>query len=114
MNRLKLFFLRLITNKKIMNKLALLAVACLMLVTASAKNYNAPERAASVKQQYTDTITGDTYTIKNKEGKSLTYEVYKSKSGAFYIWKNRKDSSGKVKTYLPKSVQQQMGREYKK
>ena len=74
-------------------------------VSVNAKDYVAPTRQSV---EYTDSTTTDTYTIKNDK-----YNVYKSKSGAFYIWKTSKKTSKKYKYYLPKDIQIQMGRKYK-
>lgn len=71
----------------------------------SAKDYVATKKQAVV---FTDTTTTDTYTIN-----AIKYNVYKSKTGAFYIWKDSKKTNKKYKYYLPKDIQQQMGREYK-
>ena len=76
-----------------------------LVVSISAKDYTAPKRTSV---EYTDSTTTDTYTIKNEK-----YNVYKSKSGAFYIWKTSNKTSKKYKYYLPKEIQKQMGREYK-
>lgn len=76
-----------------------------LAVSVSAKDYIAPTRQSV---EYTDSTTTDTYTINNDK-----YNVYKSKSGAFYIWKTSKKTSKKYKYYLPKDIQKQMGREYK-
>ena len=76
-----------------------------LAVYVSAKDYIAPTRQSV---EYTDSTTTDTYTINNKK-----YNVYKSKSGAFYIWKTSKKTSKKYKYYLPKDIQIQMGRKYK-
>lgn len=69
-----------------------------------AKDYISP-----IKQsvEYTDSTTTDTYTIKNEK-----YNIYKSKNGAFYIWKISKKTGKKYKYYLPKEIQIQMGRKY--
>lgn len=93
---------------KRMNLLIALLVGFVMLLASpkiSAKDY-----VAQTKQsvEYTDSTTTDTYTIKNEK-----YNVYKSKSGAFYIWKTSKKTGKKYKYYLPKDIQIQMGREYK-
>lgn len=76
-----------------------------LAISISAKDYVAP---AKQSVEYTDSTTTDTYTI-NKD----KYNVYKSKSGAFYIWKISKKTNKKYKYYLPKDIQKQMGREYK-
>lgn len=85
--------------------LSILILLVGLAVSVNAKDYVAPTRQ-SVK--YTDSTTTDTYTI-NKE----KYNVYKSKSGAFYIWKTSKKTNKKYKYYLPKDIQIQMGRKYK-
>ena len=76
-----------------------------LTITIGAKDYK-----ASTKQsvEYTDSTTTDTYTIKNDK-----YNVYKSKSSAFYIWKTSKKTGKKYKYYLSKDIQIQMGRKYK-
>lgn len=76
-----------------------------LTIFVSAKDYVAPIRQSV---EYIDSTTNDTYTIKNKK-----YNVYKSKSGAFYIWKISSKTNKKYKYYLPKDIQKQMGRVYK-
>ncbi|AXF52172.1 MAG: hypothetical protein [crAssphage sp. isolate ctcc615] len=85
-------------------------IICLLLliglsIVVSAKDYVAPTKQSV---EYTDTTTTDTYTINTKK-----YNVYKSMSGAFYIWKVSKKTGKKYKYYLPKDIQKAMGREYK-
>ena len=92
-----------INNNRNMKKVLL--ILTLLTGSVSAKDYIAPKRQSV---EYTDSTTTDTYTI-NKE----KYNVYKSKSGAFYIWKTSKKISKKYKYYLPKDIQIQMGRKYK-
>lgn len=74
-------------------------------ITMCAKDYTAPTKQSV---EYTDSTTNDTYTIKSDK-----YNVYKSKTGAFYIWKTSKKTDKKYKYYLPKDIQIQMGRIYK-
>ena len=100
------------TNNKSNSKSIIMVIICIILilligltVSVSAKDYVAPTRKSV---EYTDSTTTDTYTIKNNK-----YNVYKSKSGAFYIWKTSKKTSKKYKYYLPKDIQIQMGRKYK-
>ena len=89
-----------------MRKITLLLLTIIGLsLTVNSKDYT-PTRKSSVS--YTDSITNDTYTIKNEK-----YDVFKSKSGAFYIWKTSKKTGKKYKYYLPKDIQVQMGRVYK-
>ena len=92
---------------KIFN-LIVLAILLVANTSISAKNYDAPVKQYS-KQVYTDTLTNDTYTVKGK-----TYPVFKSKSDTRYIWKDKKNSSGVYKYYLPREIQEKMGRIYKK
>ena len=85
-----------------MKKLILMVVMLIGLAsTGASKDYEAPINNR-VKPVYTDTVTGDRYIYK-----SVAYSVYRSRNGAFYIWRNGH------KTYLPKEVQKQMGRIYK-
>lgn len=85
--------------------LSILILLIGLTISVSAKDYVAPTRQSV---EYTDSTTTDTYTIKDKK-----YNVYKSKSGAFYIWKTSNRTGKKYKYYLPKEIQIQMGREYK-
>lgn len=74
-------------------------------ITVGAKDYVPTKRQSVIN---TDSTTTDTYTIS-----SIKYPVFKSKSGAFYIWKISKKTCKKYKYYLPKDIQIQMGRVYK-
>ena len=94
-----------INNRNMKRVLLILILLVGLAVFVSAKDYVAPTRKSV---EYTDSTTTDTYTINNKK-----YNVYKSKSGAFYIWKTSKKTSKKYKYYLPKDIQIQMGRKYK-
>ena len=94
-----------INNRNMKRILSILILLVGLAVSVSAKDYVAPTRQSV---EYTDSTTTDTYTINNKK-----YNVYKSKSGAFYIWKTSKKTSKKYKYYLPKDIQIQMGRKYK-
>lgn len=85
--------------------LSILILLIGLVVSVSAKDYIAPTRQSV---EYTDSTTTDTYTIKNKK-----YNVYKTKNGAFYIWKTSKKTGKKYRYYLPKEIQKAMGREYK-
>ena len=85
--------------------LSILILLIGLTVSVSAKNYLAPTKHSV---EYTDSTTTDTYTINSEK-----YNVYKSKTGAFYIWKTSKKTGKKYKYYLPKEVQKQMGRVYK-
>lgn len=89
-----------------MKKIILISFMMLMSVMVSAQEFVAPTRKGGT--QFTDTTT--TYTYKCPE---KTYNVYKGKSGAFYIWKVSKKSGKLYKYYLPKTIQIKMGRVYK-
>lgn len=78
-----------------------LLFACISLVV-SAQAFKAPSHKV-----FTDTTTTFTYQMPDK-----VYKVYKSKSGAFYIWKTSKKTGKPYKMYLPKEIQIQMGRRY--
>lgn len=85
--------------KKIMTILMLMIIS----VNLNAQEFVAPERTIDKH----DSIT--TYTYKCPE---KTYKVYKSKKGAFYIWKISKRTNKQYKYYLPKEIQIAMGRKY--
>lgn len=85
-----------------MNKLFIIVAMLVGLAsTGACKDYEAPT-TTKVKPVYTDTVTGDRYIINH-----VAYPVYRTRNGAFYIWKDNK------KRYLPKVVQKNMGRIYK-
>ena len=84
-----------------MKHILFLLFACISL-TINAQAFKAPHKV------FTDTTTTFTYEIDRS-----VYKVYKSKSGAFYIWKISKKTGRLYKSYLPKEVQIQMGLKYK-
>lgn len=71
---------------------------------SSAENFKAPTKSSI---EYSDSTTTHTYEIKN-----VKYNIYKSKKGAFYIWKISKKTNKQYKYYLPKDIQIQLGRKY--
>lgn len=73
---------------------------------ACADNFKAPTRSSG-SVEYTDTTTTHTYEIKETK-----FPVFKSKNGAFYIWKTSSKTGKQYKYYLPKEIQIAMGREY--
>ena len=79
----------------------LLIILLMTLATMTASAQAAPEKCK------VDTTTTYTYEISK-----TVYKVYKSKSGAFYIWKTSKKTGKPYKMYLPKEIQLQMGRRY--
>ena len=76
---------------------ALLLLVLSISVVAGADNFTAPTKEKSV---FTDTTTTHTYEIKN-----VKYDIFKSKSGAYYIWKTSSKTNKKYKYYLPKEIQ---------
>ena len=85
-----------------MKKILSLIFFFFLVLTANAQTFNVP-----TAKVYTDTTTTFTYQMPDK-----VYKVYKSKSGAFYIWKVSKKTGRLYKMYLPKEIQIQMGRRY--
>lgn len=77
----------------------------LVATVGFAEDFLAPARSKG--KTFTDTTTTHTYRIDETK-----YDVYKSKNGAFYIWKVSKKTDKPYKYYLPKDIQIQMGREY--
>ena len=84
-----------------MKKLLFVLLMLLASLTVNAQAFKASEKHS------VDTTKTYTYEISNK-----VYRVYKSKNGAFYIWKISKKTGKPYKMYLPKEIQIQMGRRY--
>lgn len=79
-------------------------LSVLSVVSGSADNFVAPTKQ---RVEWTDSTTTHTYEIKN-----VKYDIFKSRTGAFYIWKTSKKTGKKYKYYLPKEVQKKLGRQY--
>lgn len=90
-----------------MKKIIISALLALTFIQGSAQTFHAPK---SAHVQFTDTTTTYRYVTNDEK----TYNVYRSKSGALYIWKVSKKSGKLYKMYLPKEIQIQMGRKYSK
>lgn len=86
----------------------LLVMMFYTLLHLGAQEFVAPNKQSSTIQ-FVDTATTYTYRMPDN-----IYKVYKSKSGAFYIWKISKRTNKPYKMYLPKEVQIKMGRKYNK
>lgn len=82
----------------------IITLMLLFSISAYSQTFSAPKKQ---KVQYTDTTTTYKYDASDK-----VYDVFKSKSGAFYIWKVNKKTGKMYKCYLPKEVQKEMGRKY--
>lgn len=85
-------------------KTIITSLMLLFTMTAFGQTFTAPKKQSA---QFTDTVTTYKYELPEK-----TYDVFKSKGGAFYIWKISKKTGKLYKYYLPKEVQKQMGRKY--
>lgn len=94
--------------KKNINSIIIIALMILFayIGASSAKgdNFKAPEKE---KVEFKDSTTNHTYEIKE-----IKYPVFRSKNGAFYIWKTSNKTGKKYKYYLPKEIQEKMGRKY--
>lgn len=84
--------------------ITIIAILLSIVLPSPAQNFIALKKEKVV---YTDTTTTYTYQIQ-----STKYPVFKSKNGAFYIWKISSKTNKKYKYYLPKSIQIKMGRKY--
>lgn len=88
-----------------MKKLTLLLVMVLgVSLQAGAQQFVAPTRHSTSNVDSTTT-----YTYKMSDN---IYKVYKSRSGAYYVWKTSKKTNRKYRMYLPKEIQIKMGRKY--
>lgn len=84
----------------------MLVVLCVSL-TVGAQNFVHPTKSVSTEK--VDSTTTYTYTMNDN-----TYKVYRSKGGAYYIWKTSKKTGNLYKYYLPKEIQIAMGKKYNK
>lgn len=88
-----------------MRRLTLLLVIVLgVSLQVGAQQFVAPTRHSTSNVDSTTT-----YTYKMSDN---IYKVYKSKTGAYYIWKTSKKTNKKYRMYLPKEIQIKMGRKY--
>lgn len=90
---------------KQLTKNIIVALFSVMATTgAHAQEFVAPTKA---KTEFKDSTTTFTYKMTD-----ATYKVFKTRSGAFYIWKKSSKSGRMYRHYLPKEIQKQMGRKY--
>lgn len=88
-----------------MRKLTLLLVMILgVSLQVGAQQFVAPTRRSTSNIDSTTT-----YTYKMSDN---IYKVYKSRTGAYYVWKTSKKTNKKYRMYLPKEIQIKMGRKY--
>nr|DAG91720.1 MAG TPA: hypothetical protein [Crassvirales sp.] len=88
-----------------MRRLTLLLVMVLgVSLQVGAQQFVAPTRRSTSNVDSTTT-----YTYKMSDN---IYKVYKSRTGAYYVWKISKKTNKKYRMYLPKEIQINMGRKY--
>lgn len=88
-----------------MRRLTLLLVMVLgVSLQVSAQQFVAPTRHSASNVDSTTT-----YTYKMSDN---IYKVYKSRTGAYYVWKTSKKTNKKYRMYLPKEIQIKIGRKY--
>lgn len=88
-----------------MRTLTLLLVMVLgVSLQVGAQQFVAPTRLSTSNIDSTTT-----YTYKMSDN---IYKVYKSRTGAYYVWKTSKKTNKKYRMYLPKEIQIKMGRKY--
>lgn len=88
-----------------MKKLTLLLIMVLgVSLQVGAQQFVAPTRHSTSNVDSTTT-----YTYKMSDN---IYKVYKSRTGAYYVWKTSKKTNRKYRMYLPKEIQIKMGRKY--
>lgn len=88
-----------------MRRLTLLLVIVLgVSLQVGAQQFVAPTRHSTSNVDSTTT-----YTYKMSDN---IYKVYKSRTGAYYVWKTSKKTNKKYRMYLPKEIQIKMGRKY--
>lgn len=83
-------------------------IAFVVSLSVNAQMFEAPTHN-STREEFSDTTTTYTYKTNDK-----VYNVYRTRNGAFYIWKVSKKSGKLYKYYLPKIIQSKMGRKYDK
>jgi hypothetical protein len=83
-------------------------IAFVVSLSVNAQMFEAPTHA-STREEFTDTTTTFTYKMNEK-----VYDVYRTRNGAYYIYKISKKSGKLYKYYLPKIIQSKMGRKYDK
>lgn len=87
-----------------MKKLVFITLSFLLSFSVYSQTFYAPTKS----KENRDSTTTFIYNVKDQD-----HKVYKSKSGAFYIWKKSKKTGRLYKYYLPKDIQVKMGRQYK-
>lgn len=81
----------------------------LVMVLGVSLQVGAQQFVAPTKRSTSNVDSTTTYTYKMSDN---IYKVYKSKTGAYYIWKTSKKTNKKYRMYLPKEIQIKIGRKY--
>lgn len=81
----------------------------LVMVLGVSLQVGAQEFVAPTKRSASNVDSTTTYTYKMSDN---IYKVYKSRTGAYYVWKISKKTNKKYRMYLPKEIQIKMGRKY--
>lgn len=86
-----------------MKRLLIILVAIIgVSLLCYAETFKAPIKERT-SVEFTDSITGHSYEIKNE-----TFEIFKTRTGSYYVWKTSKKSGKQYKSYLPKDIQNQI------
>lgn len=81
----------------------------LVMVLGVSLQVDAQQFVASTRRSTSNVDSTTTYTYKMSNN---IYKVYKSRTGAYYVWKTSKKTNKKYRMYLPKEIQIKMGRKY--
>lgn len=81
----------------------------LVMVLGVSLQVGAQQFVAPTKRSTSNIDSTTTYTYKMSDN---IYKVYKSRTGAYYVWKTSKKTNKKYRMYLPKEIQIKMGRKY--
>ena len=81
----------------------------LVMVLGVSLQVDAQQFVAPTKRSTSNVDSTTTYTYKMSDN---IYKVYKSRTGAYYVWKTSKKTNKKYRMYLPKEIQIKMGRKY--
>ena len=81
----------------------------LVMVLGVSLQVGAQQFVAPTRRSTSNVDSTTTYTYKMSDN---IYKVYKSRTGAYYVWKISKKTNKKYRMYLPKEIQIKMGRKY--
>ena len=81
----------------------------LVIVLGVSLQVCAQQFVAHTRRSTSNVDSTTTYTYKMFHN---IYKVYKSRNGAYYVWKTSNKTNKKYRMYLPKELQIKMGRKY--